>query len=70
MTTETIDKLYLELSQFTTAKTKRELALYEAVSLLNSMVESGESHSKQSREVVNRALNFGYASDQERMTLP
>lgn len=26
-TTETIDKLYLELSQFTTAKTRREIQL-------------------------------------------
>lgn len=31
--TETIDKLFLELSQFTTAKTKRELRLEAALKL-------------------------------------
>jgi hypothetical protein len=31
--TETIDKLFLELSQFTNARTKRELALIEPLEL-------------------------------------
>lgn len=56
MQTETIDKLYLELSQFTEARTAREIKLREAVALLNSMVEGGERHSETSRQVVKEAL--------------
>lgn len=33
MTTETIDRLFLELSQFTTAETERELKLRKEVAL-------------------------------------
>lgn len=31
MELETVDKLYLELSQFATARTRRELQLYETI---------------------------------------
>lgn len=56
METEIIDKLFLELSQFTRATTARELKLQKAVALLNSMVLSGENHSEVSREIVREAL--------------
>lgn len=54
--TETIDRLFLELSQFSAATTARELKLEEAVALLNSMVESGERHSERSRKLVAEAM--------------
>lgn len=56
MQTETVDKLYLELSQFTEARTAREIKMREVISLLNSMVESGERHSETSRQMVKDAL--------------
>lgn len=56
MQTETIDRLYLELSQFTEARTAREIKMCEVISLLNSMVESGERHSETSRQMVKDAI--------------
>lgn len=50
MTTETIDRLYLELSQVTTAKTKRELELESTV---KSLVEACSG-------VVARCSDSGY----------
>ena len=38
MTTETIDKLFLELSQFTSARTKREIALRGACVLAKNWI--------------------------------
>lgn len=57
METETIGKLFLELSQVTKATTPKELKLRKAVSLLNSMVESGERHSDTSRQIVREVLD-------------
>ena len=37
--TETIDKLFLELSQFTQAKTKRELELQETIAKLEARID-------------------------------
>ena len=56
METEILDKLYLEWSQFTKARTAREIKLRSAVALLNSMVLSGEDHSDVSRQAVEEAL--------------
>lgn len=39
MTTETLDKLYLEWSQFTGARTSRELMLIEALKLARARIE-------------------------------
>lgn len=40
METETIDRLFLELSQFTTATTKKELDLLKAVQKANNICRS------------------------------
>ena len=56
METETMDKLFLELSQFTTAKTKRELQLEEALRLLKSILLCHEPYSEKAQEIVNKAL--------------
>lgn len=53
--TKYIDLLFLELSQFTKAKTARELKLEKAVALLNSMVNCGEKHSEVSIRIVKEA---------------
>jgi len=58
METEILDKLFLELSQFTRAKTKREKCLFECVCLLNSMVESGEAHTPTSESKVKKAIDL------------
>jgi hypothetical protein len=42
METEIIDKLFLELSQFTTAKTKRELDLEEGIEKYLKKVEHSD----------------------------
>jgi hypothetical protein len=57
METETLDKLYLEWSQFTRARTAREISMLHAVRLLNSMVEKGERHTDSSRKAVLDALS-------------
>lgn len=48
--TETIDKLYLELSQFTKAKTSTELWLQERVSLLEDLLTSAHTIAKRDGE--------------------
>lgn len=53
---EIINKLFLELAQVTNATTPREARLQKAVALLSSMVESGESHSDESRRIVAEAF--------------
>lgn len=65
METETIDKLFLELSQVTTATTSKEKRLWrkvallqQAVGLLHSMVSSGESHSEKSEAVIQQAKDY------------
>ena len=46
--TESIDKLYLELSQFTKAKTKKEIELGEAIELAHRKLYN---HSKNNRPI-------------------
>lgn len=43
MNTETIDRLFLELSQFTTAKTRRQLELEEEITRLEAAIELAEA---------------------------
>jgi hypothetical protein len=42
MNTETIDRLFLELSQFTTAKTRREIHLEEEIARLKGVIALAE----------------------------
>lgn len=56
MSTETLDQLYLEWSQFTKARTAREIAL---VGLLGEMTyEMAAYDSKPERELVKRAYTL------------
>jgi hypothetical protein len=41
--TETLDKLYLEWSQFTKARTKRELFLIDTLQRIREKAEQGET---------------------------
>lgn len=43
MTTETIDKLFLELSQITTAQTQKELWLHQRIKELTDLLESARA---------------------------
>lgn len=43
MNTETLDKLYLEWSQFTRARTKRELYLVNLLQRIRDKAEHGEN---------------------------
>lgn len=54
---ETINKLFLELSQFATAETAKELQLRRVIGMLNSMIESGEQHSPVSRQAMREAMD-------------
>ena len=54
MDTETLDKLYLEWSQFTKARTRRELAMERA---LRWIVNSPGAHPANVRAIAQDALN-------------
>lgn len=54
--TEVIDKLFLELSQFSTATTAKEKKLRDVVLMLDSMVRNKEPHTKDSRQLVKEVL--------------
>lgn len=60
MTTETIDRLFLELSQFTQAKTAREIALEcELKSIRDQLQQIGmkDRNGKRFRPIVMRVMN-------------
>lgn len=60
METETIDKLYLELSQITTAKTKRELELQEENKRLKIALKTSCSQEEKRLREENEQLREVY----------
>jgi hypothetical protein len=58
METEILDKLYLEWSQFTNARTHRERKMFDCIRWLNSMIESGEKHTPASYKAVRDVLDL------------
>lgn len=65
MTTETIDKLYLELSQVTTAKTAKELALEDVASWAQAMLTAlnvGDVKSESPLHLKLREVMINYRS--------
>lgn len=56
-TTETLDKLYLEWSQFTTAETATEIKLKNALRSIQNRAATGQSvESAYINQIVNAAL--------------
>lgn len=64
--TETLDKLYLEWSQFTTARTKRECELIAAVNAVQSFLDNigmrSETEIKRIQDYLKK-LNSEYQND-------
>lgn len=58
MNTETLDKLYLEWSQFTKARNEREIALREAIYMLQRAAQESDTvQSARVMQIVNAALH-------------
>lgn len=56
--TETLDKLYLEWSQFTKAQTAKEIKLKEALRSIQNRASQGNTvESAYIHQIVNSALN-------------
>ncbi len=66
MITETLDRLYLEISQFTKARTRREIALEARVDELVERLEASESKIVSSDTEKLRALRAELATIIER----
>lgn len=64
MTTETLDKIYLEWSQFTSARTAREIAMLNQVELLRAVLlqcKHGASYDDEFGDVIDAALRADHA---------
>lgn len=57
MDTETLDKMYLEYSQLTKARTQREKNMLNVIRMLNDMVCWNENHNDDSRQQVAKIVN-------------
>lgn len=58
MNTETLDKLYLEWSQFTKAKTEREIELTNALSMIQK--KANEAWDRDTALFINQVVNHAF----------